>query len=110
MAVIAAAVASAGGLALAKDLDNPGSTQRFRGIVTAKKSESLEKAKAAAGAKVTLEQAVQAATQRVPGKVLGAELTDREMAVWDVEILSVNGKEVRLSVDAATGTVYEEQP
>ncbi len=106
--VIAGAVMTASTAAFARDPDAPGSTQRFRGVVTEGKAGD-RKTKAAARAKVTLEQAIQAVKEKVPGKVLGAELTEKDMAVWDVNILSMEGKEIHMSVDAMTGKVMESE-
>ncbi len=109
--VIAGAVTTASLVAFAREPEAPGSTQRFRGVVTKEMAggHEMAKTKAAARAKVTLEQAVQAAKEKVPGQVLGAELTERDMAVWDVNVLSTEGKEIHLSVDATTGRVIESE-
>lgn len=109
--VMAGAVTTASHVAFSRAPDTPGSTQRFRGVVSEGKAVGGEmaKTKAAARAKVTLEQAVQAVKEKVPGTVLGAELTEKDMAVWDVDILSMEGKEIHLSVDAMTGRVMESE-
>lgn len=109
--VMAGAVTTASHVAFSRDPDAPGSTQRFRGIVTEGKAigGEMAKTKAATRAKITLEQAVQAVKDKVPGKVLGAELTEKDMAVWDVNILSMEGKEIHMSVDAMTGKVMESE-
>jgi len=81
-----------------------GRTHRFAGLARIEKA----KDRLAAEAKITLEQAVKAATEKVPGKVTGAELQQRnDRAVWEVDVLSIEGKEVRLSVDAETGSFVE---
>lgn len=110
VALTAAVLGSSEGSSFTKETDVPGSTQRFRGVVTEGKVRGGEKAKTVARAKITLEQAIQAAKEKVPGTVLGAELTEKDMAVWDVNILSTKGQEIHLSVDATTGSVFESEP
>lgn len=88
-----------------KDQNALGSTQRFRGFI----GEEQGKARRVPQAKVSIEQAIKAATEKVPGTVLGAELEYKteEMAVWALDVLSVEGKEVHMSVDAETGHLLE---
>jgi uncharacterized membrane protein YkoI len=68
-----------------------------------------QKAKMASQAKVTLEQTIKTAIEKVPGAVIEAELVykPQEAAMWELHVLSVEGKEVHLSVDAATGDLFE---
>lgn len=111
--VLAGAVLVVGEPVFSKEAEHSGSTQRFRGIITAAEKErgpiEKERAKLASQAKVTLEQAIKTATEKVPGNVVGAELEykPQEMAVWELDVLSVDGKEVHMSVDAATGELLE---
>lgn len=107
LATLAGAVLATTDSALSKSQEVAGSTQRFRGTASAPVSTEKERTQAAMRTKVGLEQAIQAATQKVPGKVVGAELKEREMVYWDVDILSIEGKEIHLSVDATTGNVLE---
>jgi hypothetical protein len=68
--------------------------------------ESKEKAAFAASAKVTIDQAIKTATDKVQGKVIEAELEkEDEKLVWEVEIVGADGKVSELYVDADTGAL-----
>ncbi len=55
---------------------------------------------------MSIEEAVKAATQKYPGKVLEAELEDEDGAVlWEMEILTADGKKLEVQVDSRTGEV-----
>lgn len=59
-------------------------------------------------AKVTAEQAIKTATEKVPGTVVEAELEKKHgKTVWEVEILGADGKVTEVHIDAATGTVID---
>jgi uncharacterized membrane protein YkoI len=59
-------------------------------------------------AKVTIEQAVKTATEKLPGKVIEAELEKKHgKGVWEVEIVGADGKVTEVHVDADTGTVID---
>lgn len=78
------------------------------GDTKSKKEEAEEKGKAemAAAAKVTIDQAIKAASEKVPGKVIEAELEQkRGKTVWEVEVVTAEGKVVEVHVDSETGTV-----
>lgn len=111
--VLAGAVSVVGEPVLSKEAEHSGSAQRFRGVITAMETERVpmekERAKMASQAKVTLDQAIKTPTERVPGSVVGAELEykPQEMAVWELDVLSAEGKEIHMSVDAATGELLE---
>ncbi len=71
-----------------------------------KEDESKDKAALAASAKVTIEQAIKTATDKVQGKVIEAELEkEDETLVWEVEIVGADGKVAELYVDAGTGAL-----
>lgn len=77
------------------------------------KSEAQEKAEMAAAAKVTIHDAIKAATQKVRGKVIEAELEEKPRATWEVEVLTDDGKVMEVWVDVDTGAVVsveEEKP
>lgn len=77
------------------------------------KSEAQEKARMAADAKVTIHEAIEAATRAVPGKVIEAELEEKPRATWEVEVVTHDGKVVEVWVDVHTGAVValeEEKP
>lgn len=63
-----------------------------------------KEAETAAG--ISIEQAITAATQKYPGKVLEAELEDEDgPAVWELGILTSDGQKIEVQVDGRTGEV-----
>ena len=59
-------------------------------------------------AKVTAEQAIKTAMDKVPGTVVEAELEKKHgKTVWEVEILGADGKVTEVHIDAADGTVID---
>ena len=59
-------------------------------------------------AKVTADQAIKTAMEKVPGTVVEAELEKKHgKTVWEVEILGADGKVTEVHIDAATGTVID---
>ncbi|MBI5777146.1 MAG: PepSY domain-containing protein, partial [Nitrospirae bacterium] len=59
-------------------------------------------------AKVTIEQAVKTASEKLPGKVIEAELEKKHgKGVWEVEIVGADGKVTEVHVDADTGAVID---
>ncbi len=61
---------------------------------------------AASTAGISIEEAIKAATQKHPGKVLEAELEVEDgNAVWELEILTADGKKMEVQVDSRTGEV-----
>ena len=59
-------------------------------------------------AKVTVEQAIKTATEKVAGKVIEAELEKKhDKAVWEVEIVGADDKVKEVHVDADTGAVID---
>ena len=59
-------------------------------------------------AKVTVEQAIKTATDKVPGTVVEAELEKKHgKTVWEVEIVGADGKVTEVHIDAADGTVID---
>ena len=74
-------------------------------------TESAEKAAMAASAKITIEEAMRAATQSVAGTVIEAELEKKPRPTWEVEILRADGTVVEVWVDVDTGAVVSvEEP
>ena len=61
----------------------------------------------AEAAKITIQEAIQAASAEVPGKVVEAELDEKPVVVWEVEIVTDDGKVMELYVDIRTGAVIE---
>jgi uncharacterized membrane protein YkoI len=59
-------------------------------------------------AKVTAEQAIKTAMEKVPGTVVEVELEKKHgNTVWEVEILGADGKVTEVHIDAAEGTVID---
>jgi uncharacterized membrane protein YkoI len=59
-------------------------------------------------AKVTAEQAIKTAMEKVPGTVVEVELEKKHAkTVWEVEILGADGKVTEVHIDAAEGTVID---
>ena len=59
-------------------------------------------------AKVTIDQAIKTASEKVPGTVVEAELEKKHgKTVWEVEVLGADGKVMEVHIDAATGAVID---
>jgi len=59
-------------------------------------------------AKVTVEQAIKTANEKMPGKVIEAELEKKHgKAVWEVEVVGEDGKVTEVHVDADSGAVID---
>ena len=72
------------------------------------KDETKEAVEMSKTAKVTVEQAIKAATEKVAGKVIEAELERKhDKAVWEVEIVGADDKVTEVHVDADTGAVID---
>ena len=73
-----------------------------------KKDEEGEIAALAKDAKVTIDQAIKTATEKVSGTVVEAELEKKHgKTVWEVEVLGADGKVTEVHIDAATGAVID---
>ena len=73
-----------------------------------KKDEEGDVAALAKEAKVTIDQAIITASEKVPGTVVEAELEKKhDKIVWEVEVLGADGKVTEVHIDAATGTVID---
>jgi uncharacterized membrane protein YkoI len=73
-----------------------------------KKDESKEKVARAAKAKVTIEQAIKTASEKVPGKVVEAELEKKhDTLVWEVEVVTAENKVMEVHIDAESGAVID---
>ncbi len=79
-----------------------------------KKDESKETVEMAAKAKVTIDQAIKTASEKVAGKVVEAELEMKhDKAVWEVEVVTAENKVMEVHIDAESGAVIdveEEKP
>ncbi len=59
-------------------------------------------------AKVTADQAIKTATEKVQGTVVEAELEKKhDKTIWEVEIVGADGKVSEVHIDAATGEVID---
>ena len=66
------------------------------------------KAAMAAAAKVTIDQAVKTAAEKVPGKIVEAELEKKHnKLVWEVEVITADNKTMEVHIDADTGAVID---
>ena len=74
-----------------------------------KKTDKLkEKAAMAATAKVTIDQAIKVASEKVQGTVIETELERKHgKLVWEVEIVTPENKIMEVHVDAESGTVID---
>jgi uncharacterized membrane protein YkoI len=59
-------------------------------------------------AKVTIDQAIKTALDKVPGTAVEAELERKhDKTVWEVEVLGADGKVTEVHIDACTGTIID---
>jgi uncharacterized membrane protein YkoI len=71
-----------------------------------KKDEVKEALEMAAAAKVTIDQAIKTASEKVSGKVIEAELEKKSgRLVWEIEIVTTDNKLMEILIDADSGTV-----
>ncbi|MFO0700861.1 MAG: PepSY domain-containing protein [Nitrospira sp.] len=74
----------------------------------ADEKEKKGKAEMAAAAKVTIDQAIKTASDKVAGKVIEAELEkERKKLVWEVEVVTAENKVMEVYIDAETGDVID---
>lgn len=73
-----------------------------------KKDETKEAVEMSKTAKVAIEQAIKTAQEKVPGKVIEAELERKhDKAVWEVEIAGADDQVTEVHIDADTGAVID---
>jgi uncharacterized membrane protein YkoI len=73
-----------------------------------KKDESKETVAMAAAAKVTIEQAIKTASEKVPGKLVEAELEMKhDTLVWEVEVVTADNKVMEVHINAESGAVID---
>jgi uncharacterized membrane protein YkoI len=59
-------------------------------------------------AKVTIDDAIKTASEKVPGTVVEAELEKKhDKTVWEIEVLGADGKVTEVHIDAGTGTIID---
>jgi len=73
-----------------------------------KKDESKETVEMAAKAKVTIDEAIKIASEKVPGKVVEAELEKKhDTLVWEVEVVTAENEVLEVHIDAESGAVID---
>jgi uncharacterized membrane protein YkoI len=73
-----------------------------------KKDESKETVAMAAAAKVTIEQAIKTASEKVPSKLVEAELEKKhDTLVWEVEVVTADNKVMEVHINAESGAVID---
>lgn len=83
-------------------------TLAVAGAASADEKEKNSKVEMAAAAKVTIDQAVKTASEKVPGKVIEAELEHKHhKLVWEVEVITAENKVMEVHIDADTGAVID---
>ena len=71
-------------------------------------SEEQNKIEIAAAAKVTIDQAIKTASEKVAGKIVEAELERKHnKLVWEVEVVTAENKVMEVHIDAETGVVID---
>lgn len=70
--------------------------------------EEHDKIEMAAAAKITIDEAIKTASEKVSGKVIEAEL-DRKHGklIWEVEVVTAEHKIMEVHIDAETGTFID---
>lgn|SRR5512147_1694477 len=78
------------------------------GIAFGDEKEKNGKAEMAAAAKVTIDQAFKTASEKVPGKVIEAELEMKhKRLLWEIEVVTADKKVMEIHIDAETGAVID---
>lgn len=73
-----------------------------------KKDEAKETVEMAAAAKVTIDQAIKTASEKVPGTVVEAELEKKhDKLIWEVEVVTAENKVMEVHIDAESGAVID---
>ncbi len=94
------------GILLATLLMLPGSAwSHGGGGKNVRGDENEEKVEMASSAKITIHEAIKAATNKVPGTVIEAELEEKPRVTWEVEVVTDQGKVMEVLVDIDTGAV-----
>jgi uncharacterized membrane protein YkoI len=66
------------------------------------------KAEMAAEAKVTIDEAIKTASEKVSGKIIEAELEHKhKKLVWEVEVVTAENKVMEVHIDAESGAVID---
>jgi len=79
------------------------------GAAEAKPAEA-ERMKLLESAKIEVADAIKAALERAPGRVLDTELRSKNgKTVWEVDVASADGKSAEVDVDATSGQVVDSE-
>jgi uncharacterized membrane protein YkoI len=83
-------------------------TLAVAGEAFADEKEKKGKAELASATKVTIDQAVTTASEKVSGKVIEAELEHKHnKLVWEVEVVTSENKVMEVHIDAESGAVID---
>lgn len=83
-------------------------TLALGGTAYGDEKEKNGKAEMAAAAKVTIDQAVKTASEKVPGTAIEAELEKKHhKLVWEVEMVTAENKVMEVHIDADSGVVID---
>ncbi|MBH0179930.1 MAG: PepSY domain-containing protein [Nitrospira sp.] len=83
-------------------------TLAISGTAYGDEKEKNGKAEMAATAKVTIDQAVKTASEKVLGTITEAELEKKHnKLVWEVEVVTMEKKVMEVHIDAITGAVID---
>ena len=70
--------------------------------------EEHNKLEMAAAAKVTIDEAIKTASEKLAGKIIEAELEQKHnKLVWEVEVVTTENKVMEVHIDAETGAVID---
>lgn len=62
----------------------------------------------AAAAKVTIDEAIKTASEKIAGKIIEAELERKhDKVIWEVEVLTAENKVMEVHIDAQSGVVID---
>ena len=76
------------------------------GTAYSDKKKSTGNVEMAVGTKVTIEQAVKTASEKVSGRVIKAELRKKQSRLmWEVEVITAEKKVMKVHIGADTGDV-----
>lgn len=83
-------------------------TLALGGTAYGDEKEKNGKREMAAAAKVTIDQAIKTASEKVPGKIIEAELEKKHnKLVWEVEVITEENKVMEVHIDADSGAVID---
>jgi len=67
-----------------------------------------QKDEMAAAAKVTIDQAIKTASEKVAGKVVEAELKKKhDTLIWEVDVVTAENKVMEVYIDGGTGEIID---